>query len=537
MKPSLAPIAFLFVAFAATPAVGQFIEPPPPPPDSLSTLAGPAVVERLSEVPLVDASSHGAGGFVKDQDAAILLGKALFWDQQMGSDGQACASCHYHAGADNREKNELNQGPNGVFDLTATGGQGPNYVLNSSDFPFHQLMDVDDRASLVLSDSDDVTSSNGTFAASFNDIIPGSAIDDCTVIASDPAGFHVNGINVRRVPGRNAPTVINAVFNLRNFWDGRANNVFNGVDPFGPRNTAARVLEKQGTSVVQIPVEFINSSLASQAVGPPGSDFETTCGGRSFLKLGKKMLSVPPLALQRVHHQDSVLGGLSAQPANGLTVASYIPLIQAAISDRFWDSDILFDANKVPTGNTGPPANTDEFTLMEANFSLIWGLAIQLYESTLISDQSPFDQFVEGNASALSNSEKAGMEVFLGAHKGQGGRCINCHQGPAFTGAAAPFFEDQASEAGRPEQMVERMRVGDGDNIEEDLLRYFILGEGTVGGYTLSGQAGSRQLPDSYPATVGGDFSVNSCSRDVYSYLMNQDTILIPNPAPIPFPP
>jgi hypothetical protein len=85
--------------------------------------------------------------------------------------------------------------------------------------------------------------------------------------------------------------------------------------------------------------------------------------------------------------------------------------------------------------------------------------------------------------------------------------------------------------------MVERMRVGDGDNIEEDLLRYFILGEGTVGAYTLSGQAGSRQLPDSYPATVGGDFSVNSCPRDVYSYLMNQDTISIPNPAPIPFPP
>ena len=221
MKPSLAPVAFLLVAFAATPAVGQFVEPAPPPPDSLSTLAVPAVVERLSELPLVDESDDGAGGFVKNEDAAILLGKALFWDQQMGSDGQACASCHYHAGADNREKNEQSQGANGVFDPTATGGQGPNETLGANDFPFHQLMDPDDRASLVLFDTDDVTSSNGTFAASFNDIILGSATDDCTVIASDPAGFHVNGINVRRVPGRNAPTVINAVFNLRNFWDGR----------------------------------------------------------------------------------------------------------------------------------------------------------------------------------------------------------------------------------------------------------------------------------------------------------------------------
>ena len=70
MKPSLAPVAFLFVAFAATPAVGQFIEPPPPPPDSLSTLAVPAVVERLSELPLVDESVDGAGGFVKDENGS-----------------------------------------------------------------------------------------------------------------------------------------------------------------------------------------------------------------------------------------------------------------------------------------------------------------------------------------------------------------------------------------------------------------------------------------------------------------------------------
>ncbi|MFD2272955.1 cytochrome c peroxidase [Undibacterium arcticum] len=27
---------------------------------------------------------------------------------------------------------------------------------------------------------------------------------------------------------RNTPTVINATFNFRNFWDGRANNMFNG---------------------------------------------------------------------------------------------------------------------------------------------------------------------------------------------------------------------------------------------------------------------------------------------------------------------
>ncbi len=38
------------------------------------------------------------GEFVRDRGAAVRLGKALFWDMQVGSDGvQACASCHFSA--------------------------------------------------------------------------------------------------------------------------------------------------------------------------------------------------------------------------------------------------------------------------------------------------------------------------------------------------------------------------------------------------------------------------------------------------------
>ena len=40
---------------------------------------------------------------------------------------------------------------------------------------------------------------------------------------------------------RNAPTVINAVFNFDNFWDGRASFIFNGVNPFGFRDRTARL--------------------------------------------------------------------------------------------------------------------------------------------------------------------------------------------------------------------------------------------------------------------------------------------------------
>jgi cytochrome c peroxidase len=55
--------------------------------------------------------------FIKDRKAAVQLGKALFWDTQVGSDGvQACASCHFHAGADDRSKNALNPGQDMVVD-------------------------------------------------------------------------------------------------------------------------------------------------------------------------------------------------------------------------------------------------------------------------------------------------------------------------------------------------------------------------------------------------------------------------------------
>jgi hypothetical protein len=51
---------------------------------------------------------------VTARNEAAALGKALFWDMQVGSDSvQACASCHFHAGADNRIKGKINSGING----------------------------------------------------------------------------------------------------------------------------------------------------------------------------------------------------------------------------------------------------------------------------------------------------------------------------------------------------------------------------------------------------------------------------------------
>lgn len=59
--------------------------------------------------------------------------------------------------------------------------------------------------------------------------------------------------------------------------------------------------------------------------------------------------------------------------------------------------------------------------------------AIAAYERTLVSNDSPFDRFIKGNAQALSANQKAGWALFKGK-----ARCIECH---AFS-PSSPFFTD-----------------------------------------------------------------------------------------------
>ncbi|MGV2333354.1 MAG UNVERIFIED_CONTAM: hypothetical protein LVR18_04235 [Planctomycetaceae bacterium] len=70
----------------------------------------------LNSVPV--PTPQNLADFVQDHEKAIALGKALFWDMQVGGDGRtACASCHWHAGADVRTTNMLNPGrPEALLD-------------------------------------------------------------------------------------------------------------------------------------------------------------------------------------------------------------------------------------------------------------------------------------------------------------------------------------------------------------------------------------------------------------------------------------
>ncbi len=394
--------------------------------------------------------------------AAIRLGKALFWDMQAGSDGQACASCHFHAGADIRARNQLSPGLRAVPQDTLFGNNNfgvagfpqfkPDYMLVAADFPFHVVDPPDNNQfpHFVIQDTNDVTSSMGVFAATFTGIgapllDAGDAFVDLIFNLDNPSASLI-ARNVRRVEPRNTPTVINAVFNHSNFWDGRAHTLFNGVSPIGPLDPDAKIWVNNGSAgaaPVQQTVRIPNSSLASQAVGPPTSDLEMSFFARPFPLIGRKLLALTPLGQQLVDPTDSVLGSLSLAPQNGLNT-SYAALIQAAFQPKYWNG-----------ANVVLPQGT--FTHTEANFTLFWGLAIQMYEASLVSNQARFDTFMAGNNSVLTQTQLQGLLVFLNKGPGRNlaavdtaiaaaqsalgvpigvGNCVSCHSGPEFTAAA-----------------------------------------------------------------------------------------------------
>ena len=283
------------------------------------TLAVPAHAAdpvSLNQVPVPEPVNLAK--FVVDKNAAIRLGKALFWDMQLGSDGlTACATCHFHAGTDNRTRNTLHTGGDGKFD---NGNSRANADLSLTDFPFVRFVDAVDRTT-ARTERDDRIGAQGVNKTQFLGIVKGQDKDPGRIVRDGT--FHSNGRNVRQSTGRNAPTTINAVFNFANFLDGRANHYFNGVNPFGIMDVEARVYRNDGTALVPIslvndlqnnPWALDNASLASQAVGPPLNDVEMSWGGRSWPDLGRKMLALKPLAKQAVHASDSSLATLRDLP-------------------------------------------------------------------------------------------------------------------------------------------------------------------------------------------------------------------------------
>jgi cytochrome c peroxidase len=433
--------------------------------------------------------------------AAEVLGKALFWDMQVGSDGvQACGSCHFHAGADNRTKGQLNPNTTAAPPDLTLQVKGPNQDVVPGDFPFRKLSNPNlpgegDPGQVVQRNFNDVMSSMGVSRfKQFVDIppigrasfLPASAGNGVLALRPDIGTLQADPVpanqGLRRVEPRNTPTFHAAAFNLDNFWDGRARFAFNGGSVQGASDPQRHIFVGNAFGALipatnrtvrpdlypasadprdpgRQPVRIKFSSLASQAVGPPLSDFEMSFAGRNWAKIGKKMLQpsllqiiggysnpvqnaviqqVAPLANQLVHPNDSVLGPFSAQrstvggPVNrpgrpGLNI-SYPALIRLAFAPRLWQNIGILGQhlNGAPcasdpfdgycltvAGGPASPTNTNQFTQMEANFTLFFALAVQMYEQLTIPDDTPFDRFMDANPQAANGIGQPGEQAVL----------------------------------------------------------------------------------------------------------------------------
>lgn len=474
---------------------------------SASALPTPPALKGIP-VPKVAGLENGPEPIIRDPLAARQLGKALFWDTQVGQDGVACATCHFHAGADRRYRNQLDSGSkhlgsaaSNTFEPLPSGAPGgPNSLLRKKDFPLFRLENPIDNRSKILFMTDDVVSSAGVFSGRLGDTLNTDGQRPCVPV-KDPL-FHAGDVNTRRVSVRNTPTVINAAYNYRNFWDGRANNAFNGVNPYGPRDPKAGVWVQNGPTLAYRHLLLENSSLASQAVAPPLDDREMSCQGQRFMDLARKLLPATPLATQRIDPNDSLLASLRTPEGSGLE-GRYEDLIRKAFHPRFWSAK-----DSVPITPETPDVRTSQ---LAANFAFFFGLAIQSYEDTLISDETRFDgpRDAAGYPVGLTDRERKGLDVFRN-------ECILCHQGPTFTAAADPGIY---SGKGARRRLVDRREInGDFD------------GQGLAVALVDIGYSNTSVTPTDFDIGLGGTDPYGnplSFSEQYFQTLRNPDQKII----------
>ena len=189
-------------------------------------------------------------------------------------------------------------------------------------------------------------------------------VDASGVAVEDPLfGFEV------QVTPRAANTTLGAVYAPELFWDGRARGPF-----FDPE-----------TGAVSLP---FGGALENQSVAPILSDVEMAREERSWADVRAKLESSLPLA------DATDLPSDVAEALQGS--AGYPELFAAAFGD---------------------PAITGERI----------AFALASYERTLVPNQTPWDQFVAGNATAMTPGQVQGWNFF------QNSPCQVCHTPPFFT--------------------------------------------------------------------------------------------------------
>ncbi len=419
--------------------------------------------------------------FIADVDAAEALGKALFWEMRAGSDfrrrkdgdfvGTACASCHFQHGMDARRRHS-ERIPYVVWkEYPIDTAHGLEFGV--AQLPFDPLKSaVHDTP---LNDGSPLTTVVGSQGverrkfAGLNTQAPG-ATGDWQSETPGPMPTTRRYTNVleewkmfyeghdpskqafRQITSRNSPTIINSGFSDRLFHDGRAESTFNGFSIFGDFEDR-QVLYRAATAGDPVPVKvaILKAALASQAVGPIVNEVEMSYEGRTFHDVANKLLNYKILEHQTISETDAVLGKYAKDRP------TYRELIERAFRREWWDSPVQVSLELTE-------AKDDKGLLEVANFSLFWGLSILIYESELVSNNSPFDAMMMGNPKPVNDrweqvksklepvyldrartenpppagvappKHKNGSSVFQHGFRVFMNRgCIECHSGPLFS--------------------------------------------------------------------------------------------------------
>lgn len=193
------------------------------------------------------------------------------------------------------------------------------------------------------------------------------------------------GFNVQ-VTGRVTPPSINAGYPQSLFWDGRAQSRFR--DP----ETNRILLDT-------------NAALESQVLGPPVNEVEMGFLGRSWDEVVAEISNAKPLALAQK---------VPARLAVWIGDRSYPDLFEEAFGTRDIDPILI-------------------------------AMAIATYERVLYTDQTPLDQYLRGDETALNEQELRGLTVF-----GENA-CDACHGGEHMSLHTFRFIgvRPQAEDAGR----------------------------------------------------------------------------------------
>ncbi|MCX7898909.1 MAG: hypothetical protein N2444_02270, partial [Methylocystis sp.] len=176
---------------------------------------------------------------------------------------------------------------------------------------------------------------------------------------------------------------------------------------------------------------------------------------RRFRARGRYLDGRRPLSNQRVSPDDSVLGSLSLSPWKGLRVPSYDHMIRDAFKDEWWNTRKLVrvDLSGAASFVDRPESDDAEYyPVIIYNFALFFGISVQMYESTLVSDDTPWDRFRRQHPSPSDPAlnpwtntapEYITREALFGAHlfndrmRGPSNlRCSNCHEENEMTDAS-----------------------------------------------------------------------------------------------------